>query len=427
MGVSNTTLTDEYSALLSTTLRNYRKQLVDNIFRELPLLYWLNEKGRKRTLDGGFQIVVPLLYGENTSVKLYQGYDLLDVTPQAGITSAIYNWKQMAVSVSISREEERKNSGPHKLINLLEAKIQQAEKSMQWYLNDLLHGMHSSLGQTFTGGDVNSVDSMGSAQIETDYKGFNSLDHIVRSGWGLFDNKSATERQHVVGGIVCKTVNGTSQTNWSDWLGITAASYTNPWWMNYSNPGFDRLQRGEVGGTLGPPLTKTELDGAGYIIGAQSNYLPLVNSMRSMYNRLTEGTDHPDLILTGQSGFEAYETALLPMERYLDTKLGDAGFQNLKFKACTMIFDPGIISQIGTSTIGTTQPAIPPQPMYFLNSKYLEWTVDSETDFFTTPFYRPTEQDARTSQILLMANLCCSNRRKQGVMSLWNQSNGWSA
>ena len=38
-----------------------------------------------------------------------------------------------------------------------------------------------------------------------------------------------------------------------------------------------------------------------------------------------------------------------------------------------------------------------------LNSKYLEWTVHSERDFATTPFFRPENQDARVAQILLMA------------------------
>jgi hypothetical protein len=52
-----------------------------------------------------------------------------------------------------------------------------------------------------------------------------------------------------------------------------------------------------------------------------------------------------------------------------------------------------------------------------LNSDYISWVVDKETDFYTTPFMRPPDQDARVAQVLLMANLTCSNRQKHGVIA----------
>jgi hypothetical protein len=422
MAVTQFSTTDVYDALLTTTLRNYRNKLEDNIFGELPLLYWLSQGDRKKTIDGGTFIMVPLLYGENTTVQLFEGYDLLNVTPQEGITMAQYNWKSMGVSISISREQERKNSGKHKLIDLLEAKTMQAEKSMQWYLNDLLHGRFSSFAKTFTGGDTtNTVDSVGGALLDGTGKGFNSLDHIVRSLWGYYNPTSPGGAvSTVVGGIVSGTTSSnTTGGTYSDLkptsgaLGVSA--YTNPWWLNYSIPGFQRLQRGQDGGVMGAFSTDTELTWAGSYSG--NSGLNIVSVMRSMYNRISNGSDHPDLILSGQDAFEAYEAALVPQERFTDTKLGDAGFQNLKFKGATMIFDHGI--NVGIPTAAPTA-AAPATPMYMLNSKYFQWTVDTETDFFVTPFYRPVNQVARTAQILLMANLVCSNRSRQGVISLAN-------
>ena len=421
MSVTNLTMSDEYDALLSTTLRNYKPKLEDNIFRQLPLLFWLNSKGRKRTLDGGMQIVVPLLYGENTSVMSYSGYELLDVTPQEGITSAIYHWKNASVTIAISREEERKNSGAHRLIGLLEAKTMQAEKSIQWWLNDMLHGVYSSHEATICGSDSNTRDSVGGARVDTadgTGKGFTSLDHMVRSGWGLADNTATTAVTHIVGGITCTTkFSGTVGIGYPDWSNGAATEITpdtdafvNPWWLNYSNPGFARLQRGATGGRITNTIPLAELDSAAQFGTDNAN---IIAAMRSMYNRLSDGSDVPDLILTGQGCYEGYEGALSPNERYTDTKLGDAGFQNLKFKGGTIIFDHGISS--GLPAIGTA--AAPNQPMYFLNSDYLEWTVDSQSDFDTTPFYRPHKQAARVAQILLMANLTTSNRSKHGVIS----------
>lgn len=421
MSVANLSMTDEYTALLSTTLRNYKPRLEDNIFRQLPLLYWLNDKGRKRTLDGGLYIHVPLLYGENTTVMSFKGYDLLDVTPQEGITHSVYHWKNASVSISISREEERKNSGAHRLIGLLEAKTMQAEKSLQWWLNDLLHGVYSSHEKTFAGSDINTRDSVGGIRIDSadgTGDGFTSLDHMVRSGWGLADNTATTATSHVVGGISTTTkFSGTVGANYVDWsngdnveLTVDTDNFVNPWWLNYSNPGFSRLQRGADGGRILNTVPITELDNACSFGTDNAN---VVAAMRSMYNRLSDGSDTPDLILTGQGMYEAYEGALSPLERFTDTKLGDAGFQNLKFKGATMVFDHGISS--GLPAIPTA--AAPAQPMYFLNSDYLEWTVDSQSDFMPTPFYRPHKQAARVAQILLMAQLCTSNRSKHGVIS----------
>ena len=412
MSVQNLSLTDTYNALLSTTLRNYRKKLQDNIFIGLPLYNWLNEKGRKRTLDGGESIMVPLLYGENTTTGVYKDYDTLDVTPQEGITTARYQWGQAAVSISISRAEERKNSGPHRMINLLEAKIMQAEKSLQGYLNDRLHGMFGSNVKTYCGTDSNTYDSVGGTSVDqgSTFKGFISLDHIVRMGWGLANNDGTGAQAHTVGGIECSVTLSTAGGAYADWAGIVVGSYQNPWWLNHSNPGFKRIVRGETGGTLSGVISNNELDTA--VVTGNSNQ-NMVSAMRSMYNRLSDGGDIPDVGLMGQEPFEVYEGALMPLERFTDTKLGDAGFQNLKFKNMTMMFDHGINTALPGADPTTSAPAT---PVYMLNSKYLEWTVDQETDFYTTDFYRPENQDARTAQILLMGQLCCSNRSKQGVI-----------
>jgi hypothetical protein len=126
-----------FDALLSTTLANYRDQLTDNIFTARPLTYFLQDKGRIRMLNGGTKIVEPLIYGANSTVKSYSGYDSIALTNQTGITSAEYDWKQYAASIAISGIEEAKNNGEQEIINLLEAKIMQAEESMREGFNQM--------------------------------------------------------------------------------------------------------------------------------------------------------------------------------------------------------------------------------------------------------------------------------------------------
>jgi len=129
-----------FDALLSTTLANYRDQLTDNVFTARPLTYFLMDKGRIRMLDGGTKIVEPLIYGQNSTVSSYSGYDTISLTAQAGISAAEYDWKQYAASIAISGIEEAKNNGEAEIINLLEAKIMQAEESMREGFNQMFFG-----------------------------------------------------------------------------------------------------------------------------------------------------------------------------------------------------------------------------------------------------------------------------------------------
>jgi len=96
-----------WDSLLTTTLANYQKTLVDNIFDTYPFLSYINGKlgqkmrggSIKRTEAGGESIVEHLMYGTNSTVKSYAGAETLDTTLQEGMTIARYNWKQYAASI----------------------------------------------------------------------------------------------------------------------------------------------------------------------------------------------------------------------------------------------------------------------------------------------------------------------------------------
>jgi len=126
-----------FDSLLSTTLANYRDQLTDNIFTARPLTNHLMENGRVRMLDGGTKIVEPLIYGQNDTVGSYAGYDSISLTAQEGISAAEFEWRQYAASIAISGIEEAKNNGEAAIVNLLEAKIMQAEESMRESFNQM--------------------------------------------------------------------------------------------------------------------------------------------------------------------------------------------------------------------------------------------------------------------------------------------------
>lgn len=312
-----TSQTLNYDALLTTTMSAYRKTMQDNIHTANPLFYWLQNKGRKKLQDGGFQILQPLLYAKNSTIKSYSNYDTVDTTPQDGMTNAIYPWRQLAGSISISRIEERKNSGEGRILNLLEQKISQAEKSMIEEINR----------QLFQDGSGNF-------------------------GLDLY-------------GLLLLVEEGSA---WSTVAGIDSNAET--WWRNYWK-------------STGSFATNGRAD------------------MRTAYNSTVRGSDHVDIIITTQTVFEYYEALLVQNERFTQKETGDGGFQQLLFKGATIFYDT-------YCTAGY---------MYFLNSKYIEWVVDKQTDLMTTEFIRPANQDAKVAQILLYANLTLSNRARQGVLT----------
>lgn len=143
--------TEAYDALLSTTLKNYTPRIEDNIFSNLPLLYWLKEAGHIEKVSGGEKIVEPLMYGVNTTTGPYSGYDNISTVPQEGITAAVFEWRQYAVSVAISGIEEAKNRGQEQVVSLLKAKIDQAEMSLQESMNQMFYGAASATGKDWNG------------------------------------------------------------------------------------------------------------------------------------------------------------------------------------------------------------------------------------------------------------------------------------
>jgi hypothetical protein len=174
-----------FDTLLSTTLANYRKQLTDNIFTARPLTYFLTDKGRLRMVDGGTKIVEPLIYGQNSTVASYSGYDTISLTAQSGMSAAEYDWKQYAASIAISGIEEAKNNGEAAIINLLEAKIMQAEESMKEGFNQMFFG-------DGTGNSGNNWNGLGNlVESGNTVGGINSASGQGNDWWRSYEENTA--------------------------------------------------------------------------------------------------------------------------------------------------------------------------------------------------------------------------------------------
>jgi hypothetical protein len=168
-----------YDAILSTTLKKYTPRLEDNIFDDYPFLNTLKRADNIVKVDGGTHIVEPLLYAQNSTAGSYSGYDNIDTTPQEGITSAEYDWKEFAATVAISNLEEIKNAGVSRVIALLEAKVEQTEMS----ISDAFNVMLLSDGSGNGGKDWNGIKNFADATPATGAPGGIDASDALNSWW----------------------------------------------------------------------------------------------------------------------------------------------------------------------------------------------------------------------------------------------------
>ncbi|MHC1625552.1 MAG: phage major capsid protein [Methermicoccaceae archaeon] len=362
--------TINYDALLSLSLEYVRDTLIDNIFTSAPFLgalygaFGKKKKAKKgiRLVNGGERIRVPLLYGKNTTVGSYSGYDQLDVTPQDGITTAFFTWRQLSGSIAISRREERQNAGEGKIKDLLQAKIMQTEMTLRDELNNQI------IGKTVSGG-------------------------VWSAGAGVMNQTAGADLDPLLH-LIPKDPTGSVAVG-----NINQSSYS--WWRPVIVDGSAAHGSKDSGAARG------------FLC---DDWATLKAAARWLYNSCSRGAGGaPDLGLLDQLTYESYEAALDEKMRYTDPKgPATAGFESIRFKGQNLVWDEMVPDVDGGYTYDSSSWASGTWLM--LNTDFLELVIDSATDFITTPFVRPENQDAKVAQILFMGNLTCNNRRKQGMI-----------
>jgi len=158
---------------------------------------------------------------------------------------------------------------------------------------------------------------------------------------------------------------------------------------------------GTIDNTVGGIDSTTQTWWEAYVNSAAVADAALIGAMRTAYNTASEGNDHPTNIFTTQAAFEIYEAQLQDQQRFTDTKMLDAGFQNLMFKAAPIAFDQYVAAG----------------DMYFANFKYLTLAKLNDVWFKVSDFLQPTNQDVVYKHIKCYGNLVVSNRSRHGALT----------
>ena len=165
------------SEIVTTTLRNRTGVLQDNVSRNNALLARLNKKGRIKTFSGGRTIVQELDYANNQTFTWYSGYQTINISPSQVFTAAEFPIRQAALAVSISGLEEIQNSGEEAIIDLLEGRIENGERS---FMNGLSNGVY---GDGSVSGSIGGLQLLVAASSTT-----GTVGGIDRSQWAFFRN-----------------------------------------------------------------------------------------------------------------------------------------------------------------------------------------------------------------------------------------------
>lgn len=157
-----------FTELVSTTFRKHSKEIKDNVSKNNALLGRIMDKKQTRKEDGGLTIVAPLDYANNSTYQRYSGYDVLNVGASDVISSAEYQWRQIAINVVASGLELRTNSGDSRIINLVKARMKNAIRTFKNnFSSDLysdgtlpnqVNGIQALISDTGTG-TVGGIDS----------------------------------------------------------------------------------------------------------------------------------------------------------------------------------------------------------------------------------------------------------------------------
>jgi hypothetical protein len=146
----------DISDIIATTVQSRSGVIADNVTHNNALLTRLKRRGNHKPFSGGNVILQEISFSSNTNAMYYSGYQTLTVNPSDNISAASFDVKQAACAVTVSGLEQIQNSGPEQIIDLIDARMDVAESS----LNNLISTGVYSDGTSSGGLQVTGLQSI---------------------------------------------------------------------------------------------------------------------------------------------------------------------------------------------------------------------------------------------------------------------------
>lgn len=177
-----------FTELVSTTFRKHGKKFADNVSRNNALYAEIVESGNVSEESGGLTLVEPLDYAANSTYQRYSNYDVLNVSASDVLTSAEFQWRQIALNVVAAGLETRINSGDSRIIALVKSRVKNA---MRTFRNNFSFDMYSD------GTTTNQINGLQALVSDT---GLGTVGGIDSSTWSFWRNVVQSAAAPIQGG-----------------------------------------------------------------------------------------------------------------------------------------------------------------------------------------------------------------------------------
>ena len=127
-----------------------------------------------------------------------------------------------------------------------------------------------------------------------------------------------------------------------------------------------------------------------------------LDMIQDMYGTCMDGDEHPDLIVMPPALYNKLWARVQPQQRFLprDSDLAQVGFEGITFNRAVIV--PDNYCPSGT--------------IFVLNTKYIQFVINTNRNFDWTPPKEPTNQDAYVRQLLVMCNLIVTAPWRSGII-----------
>jgi hypothetical protein len=112
----------------------------DNIFQSAAFWYWLKDKGKIRPMRGGRFLEVNLQYGKNTTTQWITRGGTVAMNDFKFLTVGQYNWRYLVANILRFWIDEQQNSSDSKIVDWVNAKLDNTEEALVDNLETALTG-----------------------------------------------------------------------------------------------------------------------------------------------------------------------------------------------------------------------------------------------------------------------------------------------
>lgn len=216
-----------YSQITAITEKKFLPKAVDNVYRSNPVIARLSSPGKILKLDGGTEILQPVISSQpNTPNKGYfSDLDTLGSDRTDNLSAASFSWKQIYEPLRLSRLDLLKNNGDAAKLKLIMAKTMIAEKNIR---ENLGYGLFSD-GTEFSSKIITGFAAMIS-ESATAYGGISNSD---LSDWSAVVEDNGAVTRAVTLALMQRTYGGVTLDNDKPTMLISKQNVFDQVWSSY--------------------------------------------------------------------------------------------------------------------------------------------------------------------------------------------------